>query len=147
MTKETLLESAESLKQPSALSAKEFEEKSEILSAEMNRLMGSRSDLVQLIGDGNTAMMGDNHRNHARFMSSVFQHFQPVVLVETVLWVYRAYRSHGFHLTYWPAQLDQWVELFKGHLSPEAFQEIYPFYHWMIVNQPAFVMESDKMMG
>jgi hypothetical protein len=146
MTKETLLESAQALKQPSASSAKEFEEKIEILSAEMNRLMGSRADLMQLIGNENTAMMGDNHRNHARFMSAIFQHFQPVVLVETILWVYRAYRSHGFHLTYWPAQLDQWVELFKAQLSPDAFKEIYPFYCWMIINQPAFVMESDKQI-
>lgn len=146
MTKETLLESAQALKQPSASSAKEFEEKIEILSAEMNRLMASRADLVQLIGEGNTAMMGDNHRNHARFMSAIFQYFQPVVLVETILWVYRAYRAHGFHLTYWPEQLDQWVEIFKVQLSPDAFKEIYPFYRWMIINQPAFVMESDKQI-
>jgi hypothetical protein len=117
MTKKTLIESAESLKQPSPSSAKEFEGKAEFMAAEMNR-----------------------------FMSSVFLHFQPLVLVETLLWVYRAYRSHGFHLTYWPAQLNQWVELFKGELSSETYKEIYPFYHWMIVNQPVFVIESDKLL-
>jgi len=36
------------------------------------------------------------------------------------------------------------MELFKVHLSPETFNEIYPFYHWMIINQPVFAMESDK---
>lgn len=145
MTKDDLIKSAEALKQPSALSAKEFDDKSEFLAAEMNHLMGARADQIKLIGEGNTAMMEDNHRNHARFMSSVFLDFQSEVLVETVLWVYRAYRAHGFHLTYWPAQLDQWVELLRVQLSPEAFQEIYPFYNWMIINQPVFVMESDKL--
>lgn len=144
MKKDHLIASAEELKQPSAITAEEFEEKSDFLASEMNRLMGLRADLVKLIGDGNSAMMEDNHRNHARFMSSEFHLFQPVVLVETVLWVFRAYRTHGFHLTYWPAQLDQWIVLFKVHLSPVAFKEIYPFYNWMIVNQPAFVIESDK---
>jgi hypothetical protein len=147
MTKDDLILKAEALRQPSDLSAKEFNEKGQFLAAEMNRLMLTRTDLDNLIGQGNITMMEDNHRNHARFMSSVFICFQPDVLVETVLWVYRAYRAHGFHLTYWPAQLDQWVELLKVQLSPETFQEIYPFYHWMIIHQSAFVNESDKMRG
>ncbi len=96
MSKEMLLASAAMLVQPSAASANEFEAKSEMLAAEMNRLMGARSDLAHLIGEGNISMMEDNHRNHARFMSSLFLNFQPFILVETVLWVYRAYRSHGF---------------------------------------------------
>ncbi len=146
MSKEQLLKSAEQLVQPTALSAIEFDEKREVLAAEMNRLMGARPDLTALIGENNLVMMEDNHRNHARFISSIFYIYEPAVLVETVLWVFRAYRSHGFRLTYWPAQLDQWVELFKTHLSAEAFREIYPFYHWMIVNQPVFVIESDKQV-
>ncbi len=138
--------SADKLIQPSAASANEFEEKREMLAAEMNRLMIARSDLTTLIREGNQAMMEENHRNHARFLSSVFQTYQPAVLVETVLWVFRAYRLHGFQLTYFPAQLDQWVEIFKTHLSDETFRDIYPFYHWMIVNQAAFVTESDKLV-
>jgi hypothetical protein len=142
MTKTNLLKSAEMLKQPSH----EFEEKRELLAAEMNLLMLSRNDLTLLVGEGNSSMMEDNHRNHARFMTSVFLDYQPQILVETVLWVFRAYRSHGFKLTYWPAQLDQWVELLKTHLTKETFKEIYPFYNWMIINQPAFVFESDKLV-
>lgn len=147
MSKTALIASLSTLQQPSAQVALEFEGKRELLAAEMNRLMITRTDLHLLIGDGNTAMMEDNHRNHARFMASIFLNFQPQVLVETVLWVFRAYRSHGFHIAYWPAQLDQWVELIKKELSPEAFNDIYPFYNWMIVNQPLFVLESDKMIN
>ena len=147
MSKENLLESAEALKQPSPMAAREYAEKSEMIAAEMNRLMSARTDLNALIGEGNMNMMEDNHRNHVRFISSVFHKYQPAVLVETVLWVFRAYRSHGFHLTYWPAQLDQWVMLFKAHLTEETLHEIYPFYNWMIINQSQFVMESDKVIA
>jgi hypothetical protein len=145
MNKSDLIKSAEKLQLPSQAASNEFEEKRELLAAEMNRLMTSRDDLVQLVGEGNIPMMKDNHRNHARFMAAVFLDSEPEVLVETVLWVFRAYRSHGFKLTYWPAQLDNWVELFKTHLSAETFNEIYPFYNWMIVNQAVFVLESDKL--
>jgi hypothetical protein len=146
MTTSELLSSAEKLNQPSAAAAQEFEEKRELLAAELNRVMSSREDVAQLVGEGNRGMMEDNHRNHARFMASLFREYRPQALVETVLWVYRAYRSHGFHLTYWPAQLDQWVELFKSQLSKETYGEIYPFYDWMIIHQPDFVQESDKIV-
>lgn len=146
MTKEDLIRTASGLKQPSEKAAKEFFEKKELLAEEMNRIMASRKDLNALIGNENLSMMEENHRNHARFISSVFLHYVPEVLVETVLWVFRAYRSHGFNLTYWPAQLDQWVEIFKTHISKETFDEIYPFYNWMIINQPIFVTESDKII-
>ncbi len=145
--KELLQKSAEQLQKPSKKSTEEFVQKSEKLAAEMNRIMTARKDVVKMVGENNLSMMEDNHRNHARFLSSVFTNFQPTVLVETVLWVYRAYRAHGFNLSYWPAQLDQWVELFKSELSEDCFKEIYPFYNWMIINQPAFVIESDKVLA
>jgi hypothetical protein len=146
MEKEKLIESAARLNRPSEASVSAFREKSEQMAAAMNRIMGGRSDLLQLVGHGNLAMMEDNHRNHARFMASFLGDFQPPVLVETVLWVFRAYRSHGFNLTYWPAQLDHWVEVLREHLSPSAFDEVYPVYHWMIIHQPDFASLSDKMI-
>lgn len=145
MKKSFLVETAEQLIQPSQKSAMEYEQKSEQIAAEMNSIMSERKDLEKLIGNNNQAMMEDNHRNHARFLSSVFNSYNPQVLVETVLWVFRAYRSHGFQLTYWPAQLDLWVKLLKKNLSPEAFVEIYPFYNWMLINQAGFVLESEKL--
>ncbi|MBA4397371.1 MAG: hypothetical protein C0394_08315 [Syntrophus sp. (in: bacteria)] len=147
MTREELLATAEKLPRFSTVTAGEFAEKREQLAAEMNRIMGQRPDLADLIGQGNREMMEDNHRNHARFIGSLIQNFSPQVLVETVLWVFRAYRSHGFRLTYWPAQLDTWVEVLKRELSPGAYEEIYPLYHWMIIHQPAFVGLSDALIG
>lgn len=147
MEKSYLLEMAGSLVQPSLSATVEYEEKQEMMAADMNRIMKARRDLDNLIGEGNLSMMEDNHRNHARFLASVFKNYNPQVLVETVLWVFRAYRSHGFRIAYWPAQLDTWLEIYKVHLTTETYREIYPFYHWMIVNQATFVEESDRMVG
>ena len=146
MTKEQLIKTAEKLVQPSSESASEFLQKSEHLATAMNSRFLLRKDLTHLHGEGNEDMMKDNHRNHIRFLSSVFLNYDPEVLVETVLWVFRAYRAHGFKLTYWPAQLDTWVDIFKVELSENCFQEIYPFYHWMIVNNPIFSKLSDEIL-
>ncbi len=146
MTREKILETARLIKQPPAASSEEYGDKREGLAAEINRVMEGRADIETLIGPGNIEMMRDNHRNHARFMESVFFSYSPEVLVDTVLWVFRAYRSHGFHLSYWPAQLDTWVEILKRELTGPAFDDIYPFYRWMIINQPAFAGISDAMI-
>lgn len=139
MTKEQLLESAQNLTPPGTDIAEEYAQKRAAMVAEINQIMVARHDLSDLIGDGNEAMMQDNHNNHALFMASVFANYKPEVLVETVLWVFRAYRSHGFQLTYWPAQLNAWLQVIGKEMTPDSHKAILPFYNWMIVNIPIFV--------
>ena len=79
-------------------------------------------------------------------MASVFKNYNPEVLVETVLWVFRAYRSHGFTTNYWATQLNTWISLLKEMLSPESFSEIYPYYEWMQINIPVFTKLSDEKL-
>lgn len=143
MNKQDLITSASRLRQPSTDSSAEFSAKMEDMAAAINARFKSRKDLSRLIGKDNYSMMCDNHRNHLRFMSSLFTNYDPAVFTETVIWVFRAYTSHGFSLTYWPAQLNTWTQIFKETLSDSCYQEIYPFYHWMIVNNPAFVALSE----
>ena len=143
ITKEELIKTAEELTQPSAEAAAEYEAKRDHLAARINSIMEARPDLEKMIGEGNLEMMRDNHRNHARFIASLLTAYNPGVLVETVLWVFRAYRSHGFQMTYWPAQLDTWAEVLKAELGDSSFDEIYPFYHWMIIHQPQFITLSE----
>jgi hypothetical protein len=147
MKKEDLLQSAKKLKQPSIEAIAEFASKADVMTSKLNDRLSQRDDLVQLIGKGNEDMMQDNHRNHVRFMISLFKDYNPEVFTETVLWVFRAYRSHGFKLTYWPAQLDNWVDVFKNELSQESFDQIYPFYDWMIINNPLFASISDQAIS
>lgn len=138
MYREKLIQSAGALKQVTPSSATEFGAKREILVARMNLVMGNRPDLIQLVGADNVEMMKDNHANHARFIESIFVNHSPEVLVDTVLWVFRAYRSRNFSSTYWAAQLNTWIEIYKKELSPECFSEVYPYYNWMQINIPLF---------
>lgn len=133
-----LIETAKKLQQVSPKSAAEFSSKKDHLVDLINKKMESRADLLEMVGAGNVDMMKDNHANHARFMDSIFAHHSPEVLVDTVIWVFRAYRSRNFSSTYWAAQLNAWIELYKKELSPECYQEIYPYYNWMQINIPTF---------
>jgi len=138
MDRNDLIKTAEKLKQVSEKSAAEFGSKKEELVAMMNKKMESRADLLDMVGAGNVEMMKDNHANHARFLESIFKQHSSEILVDTVLWVFRAYRSRNFSSTYWAAQLNSWIEIYKRELSPECYQEIYPYYNWMQINIPIF---------
>lgn len=138
MDRNDLIKTAEKLKQVSVKSAAEFGSKKDDLVTLMNKKMENRPDLLEMVGDGNVEMMKDNHANHARFLESVFIQHSPEILVDTVLWVFRAYRSRNFSSTYWAAQLNTWIEIYKNELSPECFQEVYPYYNWMQINIPTF---------
>lgn len=141
--KKHLLDSAQKLNQPSVTAAEEFSNKRELLVADCNRIFSSRTDLDQLIGPGNLQMAKDNNHNFARFMAAVFYDYHPDILVQTVLWVFRAYRAHGFHTLYWAANLNIWLERLKSDLSEQSFNEINPFYNWLIIHIPTFTELTD----
>ena len=138
MEKENLLKSAKQLNQPSVESISEFSQKLNMLVEKMNNYMLKRPDINELVGEGNLEMMKDNHSNHARFMESVFINYDPEVLLDTVLWVFRAYRSRNFSSIYWAAQLNGWINIYKTEFSEKTYNEIIPFYKWMQVNIPVF---------
>ena len=142
--KEKLIETARKLKQPPGEAAREFSEKFNKLAETGNLLMAGRPDLEKLVGKDSRSMAEDNNRNFARFMESMFLDYNPEVFTETVLWVFRAYRSHGFQTTYWAANLNIWVELLKKELAPDTFSALYPFYNWLIINIPVFTKLSDE---
>ncbi len=144
MTKQHLLSQAAALPAISTEAAREYGACHPLLAEEVTRCLLQRDDLERLIGPGNWEMMADNHRNHGRFIASLLQGFNPEVLVETILWVFRAYRSHGFQLTYWPAQLDAWLRLLPQHLSEKTAREVAPLYRFMLLNQPFFATLSEQ---
>lgn len=146
-SKERLVATALALSPPPPEAAAAYAAKAEAMAEAVSGLLAARPDLDRLIGPGNLDMMRDNHRNHARFMASLFRAYDPEVLVETVLWVFRAYRSHGFFESYWPAQLDAWLRVMRRELSPEAFSAVRGVYDWLIVNIPAFVAATDASPG
>lgn len=146
MDKNFLLETAQQLKQVSIKTAEEYHQKAEQLISKINTIMLERPDIESLVGANNINMMKDNHANHVRFIASILKNHNPDVLVDTVLWVFRAYRSHGFTTNYWAAQLNTWIIIIKEVLTPECFVEVYPYYEWLQLNIPIFVKVSDEKL-
>ncbi len=146
MNIETLIRTANTLNQVSQTTADEYQQNFDIMLAEMNLAMTSRPDIHQLIGENNIVMMRDNHANHLRFMTSIFKSYSSDIFVSTVLWVFRAYRSHGFKTNYWAAQINCWLDVFKNKLSNQAYQEIYPYYEWIQINIPLLELISDEQL-
>jgi len=122
----------------------EFSKIRDELVAKGNVTLSQRDDLEKLIGKDNLSMAEDNNRNFARFMEALFIEYSPEVFVETVLWVFNAYRSHGFNVTYWAANLNIWLQNLENNISREAYTQIYPFYNWLIVNIPIFTKLTDQ---
>lgn len=147
MNQDLLNRTARELRQPTPEAAQEFETLRDALAEELNCRMSARPDLEKLIGPGNLAMMRDNSRNFCRFMGGQFHGYEPTVLVETAPWVFRAYRAHGFQTTYWPANLDTFIEIARARLSPATFDQVQSFFQWLIVNVPIFVKLSQQAPG
>ncbi|MCF7920375.1 MAG: hypothetical protein K9N06_10745 [Candidatus Cloacimonetes bacterium] len=143
MNRASLDTSARVLKQPSREAAAEYSTKKDTMAETVIGKLMAREDLDKLIGKENSSMMKDNAHNMARFMESIFVKFDPDILVETVLWVFRAYRSHGFQLTFWSAHLSIWIEVIIQDISAASSFELLPFYNWMQVNIPIFTSLTD----
>jgi hypothetical protein len=146
MDKNQLLESAKQIHSVSEKTFLEYQAKAELLISKINLLMTERKDIESLIGTKNVDMLKDNNANHVLFMTSIFKEYHPEIFVETVLWVFRAYRSHGFSENYWPAQLNAWMTVLKDTLTQDGFSEIYAYYNWLIINIPSFVELTDKSL-
>ncbi len=75
-----------------------------------SRIMNIENFLELIGGEKNIQAMVDNHRNHIAFMSIVFRLKDPVLLENTLPWVYRAYRNQGFSYDYFIKELNLWKE-------------------------------------
>lgn len=129
---------------PPAQAAEEYGRKAAKMAGAVTERMLARPDLEALIGKNNVEMMKDNHANHARFIESALRNFDAVTMTDTVLWVFRAYRSRGFHDNYWAAQLNQWQLVLRENLGADTLRAVLPLYDWMQVNIPSFAALADR---
>jgi hypothetical protein len=144
MNIEELIESAASLPTAGPKSIEAYEAKSSTLAAEVNASLLGREDIDGLVGPANIEMMKDNHSNHAMFVASILKMPDPKILVDTVIWVYRAYRSRGFHPNYWASQIQAWLTAIKNNLTDAQYKDIYPLYNWFIITIPSFTALSEE---
>ena len=140
MNKAKLTALAGKLVQPSPEAAEEYAAKHAELILTMNQRMEARDDILDIIGgEDNLDMMRDNHVNHANFMTSLFRNYNAATYANIVVWVYNTYMEHGFTFDYWKAQLPTWLELYKESFSDKTYNEIEPFYLWILTNHEAII--------
>jgi len=144
MTRNDLIVTASAIPEFTDAAAAEYGQKKDSMVAEINEYMLARADIEELVGPGNIEMMKDNHANHALFIESMLTAFNATVLVETIAWVFTAYRSRNFHSNYWAAQLHAWTSVMKKSLSAEACENIMPLYVWMTINIPQFAALTEN---
>ncbi|MCX7982490.1 MAG: cobalamin-dependent protein [Syntrophales bacterium] len=116
----------------STKSAKDYEEKKNLMLEFVNQEMSKRSDVVRLIGGNPLQMMYDNHRNHVNFMVNVFKYSLFEMLVKIVPWVYKSYHNHDFSYDYFPSELSAWKKATKKFLHKNSAEEINKTYDWLI---------------
>lgn len=147
MEKNSLIKSADKIARVSEDSVREYVDKTDILVAKMNEVMLKREDIYELIGGKkNVEMMKDNHNNHLRFVAAILETPDSETLVDTVLWVFRAYMSRGFSSNYWAAQINTWIHILKENISEKGYTEILSIYNWFSVNIPHFTIAADEVL-
>jgi len=142
MNKLELIKTAEQIHNADQIAIDEYNEKTETILACLNSQMIDLPDLDKIIGPNNITMMKNNHQNHLDFILSIMKNFDATVLVETIIWVFRAYQNHGFSPEYWNYQLKAWKEVIQNNLSEHSYKEISPIYNWMYANIANFTVLS-----
>ncbi|MGE4195104.1 MAG: hypothetical protein AB7E51_17100 [Pseudodesulfovibrio sp.] len=142
MNKEALINEARTLPVPGMEAGKLLDEAVDPLAKKITHYMLAQPDLASLIGKGNEMMMETNHGNHFKYIASLASLFDPTTLVETVLWVFRTYRSHGFDPQYWKVMLPEATNLIR-EILPEHQNEIIPIYEWLLRNVDNFALLSE----
>ena len=142
--KQLLIDSASGIVLPSDGAAREFEKKSDSLAGLLNITMLERPDLDDLVGSGGREMMKDNHKNHFRYIVSLFKGYDPAEFVDTVVWVFVTYRKHGFSVSYWPAMLSEARRVMRPILTVETYEQVLPLYQWLAAHVEDFKSLSDR---
>jgi methanogenic corrinoid protein MtbC1 len=122
--------------------ADQYAEVMETMISHVNRELGSRPDIRELIGHNPLQMMEMNHQHHARFMLTVFRLNAFDLLVRTIPWVYRAYHSRGFSYDYFHIELLAWEKALLDSSHGCDVRTIIAVYDWMICNHDAMIQLS-----
>lgn len=145
MGKNELIKSARKITRTSENSLKEYMKFRQLLIPLMDIEILSRKDVLELIGDPkNIKAVTDINTYHVNFIASILQLPDSETLVDSSLWVFRAYMSRGFISKYWTVQIRTILQLLREKISENAFLEIKSIYNWLSVNIPTFTLLADK---
>lgn len=147
MKKEELYRSASQLPLPGEDCAKAFKTRRGELVEELYTRMASRRNLMELVGERNVNRIKENQEHYIRSMEALMFSFYPDTLVDTVLWVFRAYRLQGFKDEYWRTQLADCIEILNSKLPVEQRKNVLPLYQWMLENSDSIASLSNSLIN
>jgi hypothetical protein len=139
VSKEDLIELAGRITPPSRACSDKMTEQADVLASALNRRMMAREDLISLIGSGNEELMEANHANHFKYIASLASLYDATSMVETIMWVIRAYTAHGFSPQYWDVMLPEAIEVLQHHLPPDDFCQVKVMYDFISQHFEDFV--------
>ncbi|MCL3781461.1 hypothetical protein EMN47_13810 [Prolixibacteraceae bacterium JC049] len=143
MNKLELQNSANLLPRVSEETANNYRAKTGAMTEQVNQILLENEAIDCLIGNENIDLMKNNHENHASFMVSILDNFKAEILVNTILWVFKVYRSRGFNPAYWQEQLHGWIAAVKTHIDTQHQKEIIDYYQWMLDHVNDFTELTD----
>ena len=112
--------------------ASEYLDQLNALAEQVDEKVLRRPDVSELVGSCPVEVITTNHRNHARFMATVFALDLPSLLVRVIPWAYRVYTIRGVSYEYFEAELSAWMDAAEEHLGAARAEPICRIYRWML---------------
>lgn len=123
----------------SALAADEYHQKEGILQNDVNQEMANLRSRYDFRGNCPLQVMVEYHLHHTLFMSSVFRLNNYTLLVRMLVWMYRAYHSHGLSYEYFTYAFPEWRKAVMLHMNHATGAEIDHVYQWIVEHHSDFV--------
>ncbi len=139
-----LLEESQQLPVIPSKTTYNYRDNRDLLLKSINSIMDSNSRINELTGFNPRQIMYDNHRHHQEFMHAVFCISDYRLLVRTVPWVYRAYKSLNFSYEYFPIELQAWISSMEQTEFSDTMKPIIEIYRWMISKHDKMVELAEK---
>ncbi|MFW6414168.1 MAG: cobalamin B12-binding domain-containing protein [Verrucomicrobiota bacterium] len=98
----------------------------------VDNLVLNRPDVNRIVGACPVDAVTANHRNHARFMGTVFKLGLPRMLAAVIPWAYRVYLNHGVCERYFQEELQGWKQALANNLPTETAKPLQDIYTWML---------------
>lgn len=119
--------------------ARAYLAQTEAMLARVQDHMAALADLGGPARPGASAMMFNNHRNHALLMANVLEFSAYETLAWFIPWVYQTYNQRGFSYTYFATALRAWAETVRDTLPAEHSEPILAVYEWLLARHEHWI--------
>ncbi len=107
----------------------------------VNYSISKREDCIALTGGVPFILVETNHKNHAEFMSNIFQIKNAQTLHDTFIWSYSTYYNKGFSFQYFFYELNAWKEFYQI-TDNKKFTSIISLYDYLISLHEYFIQHA-----